>query len=417
MIFNRRVLILLSGLAFNLCLASEGPAIVGTETVERNFELNSYARDLGALQEALGIAGFSKNIPDEYSDPTHGPLDFMLNARQAPWAGNYFPMFKGGLANRWQTREKIDIEKLRDIKKSLRQLTPDQINRLSPIEKYDLYRGDYTFKSTLHELHKRGPLRPLPVEEWEGFCNGVRCAGIHLPEPKHPITVASRDGIPVTFQPADLKALAGASYFFVEKYSQMGGPSFNDGHAQNQPNAAVFDLALRYYVAAKKAAFVIDSHLGSEIWNETVIGYKRDLLEPEPLTAEDEQLFPGAVSKRRVRLDLYSLADVSIRESNQSTKAKVAAGDYHKTTKTEYTLFLDSSGRAINGLWKKTRGLRGIDFVWFSGGRGTDSKNPQGNGNELLSFRTISRLVKLSSQALSCRQVLLNIDDKKVGLK
>ena len=86
----------------------------------------------------------------------------------------------------------------------------------------------------------------MKVEEWEGFCNGVRCAGINLPEPTHKIAVKNPDGIQVRFEPADLKALAAASYFYVEKYSQLGSPT-RVGKAQDQPNAGAFDLALRYF--------------------------------------------------------------------------------------------------------------------------------------------------------------------------
>ncbi len=418
MILTRILLILLSGLTHSFCLAADdlsttiadatrSTSMMIANTVETSSSSSerTYSRDLSALQEALSIAGFARDIPEEFADPNHGELSFMMNSRQAPWAGNYFPMAKGGLANRWQTRETVDIEKLPNAQ-AVKNLTQEQINRLSPIEKYDLYRGDYTFMATRHELTKRGPLRAWPVADWEGFCNGVRCAGIHLPEPKHAISVESRDGILVTFQPADLKALAGASYFFVEKYSQMGSPSQQEARAQNQPNAAVFDMTLRYYVAEKKAAFIIDSHLGSEIWNETVIGYNRTLSQEEPLSNEEKQSFPLAVSKKTVRLDLYSLADISIRESNQSTKDGVAAGNYHKTTKAEYTLYLDAQNKAFDGVWKKTKSLRGIDFVWFSGGRGTDSKNPKGNGNEQLSFKTVERLVRMSHRPLSCQKIL-----------
>ncbi len=285
-------------------------------------------------------------------------------------------------------------------------MSKEEINLLSPIEKYDLLLGNYKFTATKHELYFRGPLRNSPtLADWEGFCNGVRCAGIHLPEPTEPIVVKNRDGLDITFQPADLKALSGASFFFVNKYSQMGNPTQNDAIAADQPNPAIFDLALRYFIAEKQMPFVIDSHLGDEIWNESVVGFTRQIQDAGALSPLELVQYPEAQSKVNIKVVLSSLAEISIEESNRSTEKAVADGKLHNDIPMEYTLYLDAQKNAIGGSWAKAPTVDGVDFLWFSGSQGTDSKNPQGNGNKNLSFKVIKKLVTKASGPIRCQSI------------
>ncbi len=256
--------------------------------------------------------------------------------------------------------------------------------------------GYYDFRTTKHELETRGPQRATPPQDWEGFCNGVRCAGIMTKEPKHPVSVMNNDGITVEFSPADLKALAGASYFYVEKYGQIGGPTA-DGKAENQPNPAVFDLVLRYHLGHMMKGFVIDSHLGSEIWNETVVGYNRKLGEIKSLTARERELYPKAFSKIRVDVVLDTLGEVDIKDSNNLTKKKVADGTLLTTLETAYTLYLDERGKAVDGKWHNGNGTRGVDFAWFVGGKGADHQYVYKGGNPNLRFNKIRQLIEEST--------------------
>lgn len=368
----------------------------------------SFREDLGYLRQALEVGRFSDAGLDSYLDPRLGEAEFRLSEQRAPWAGNYFPMAKGGIAQRWQalpkTRKTMDPNQKPDEAR-VKAMSQDEINRLSPAEKFDLLQNNYDFSLTEQELYRRGPLRDYKPADWEGFCNGVRCAGILLPEPEKSITVRNHTGIEITFQPADLKALAGASYFYVEKYAQLGGPS-REGKAEAQPNAAAFDMALRYYLGVKQKAFVIDSHQGSEIWNESVIGFKRELSPNRNLTKEEKAAYPKAVSKIYVKMTLETLGETKIEDSNRTTKAEVAEGRMHKTVKGAYTLYLNKHGELIDGRWTKARSNRGVDFVWFGGGRGTDADYSRGVGNEYLDFDVLKKLFK-QSIGNSCQGVYL----------
>lgn len=379
-------------------------ALVAAVTLFALPALADFDGDFQQLRYALEFSRFSDAQLDAFRDPQRGPRQFRLNEKNAPWAGNYFPMAGGGIASRWQGPDRNtypDLKRLPTLEE-LKALPQKTLDGLSPTEKFDIVNGRYDFPATTHELQRRGPLREFPkVQNWEGFCNGVRCAGILLPEPKHTVEVVNDDGIRIRFQPADLKALAGASYFYVEKYAQIGGPS-REGRAAALPDPAVFDMALRYYVGQKKKAFVIDSHLGSEVWNESVVGYRRELGAPEKLSPAESAANPAAVSKVHVKLVLDTLGELQISESNKPTKKRVASGEVVQELKTAYWLFLDGAGKSVGGEWKLERGNRGIDFAWFGGGKGTDAQNF--GGNQDLPFNKISRLVRQSASP-SCKKV------------
>ncbi len=95
-------------------------------------------------------------------DPRQGPLEFRLNADNAPWAGNYFAMLYGGIAYRW--KEDSYPQQIHNKKKrSCHVLTGTP--KFVPVEKYDVLMGNYDFRTTDHELKVRGPLRAM-AEPW-----------------------------------------------------------------------------------------------------------------------------------------------------------------------------------------------------------------------------------------------------------
>ncbi|MBC7420320.1 MAG: hypothetical protein H7328_06280 [Bdellovibrio sp.] len=366
----------------------------------------TYERDVKFLRGALQIWGFNDENMDRFSNPYIGPTEFRLSEAHAPWSGNYFAMKHGGIANRWQVGEKR-FPRLHQLptKEQVLEMTSEQVNLLSPAEKYDIFKGDYNFSMTKQELFSRGPMRGLKPKIWEGFCNGVRCASTIFPEPKTSVVVKNRDGVAIKFQSSDLKALAGATYFFVEKYAQMGAPTVQD-KAEAQPNAAVFDLALRYFLAQKKKSFMVDANLGKQIWNESVIGYHREVSPPKELTADEQWLRPWAIAKVQVEGYLETLGEVDIEKTNGPTVKKIAEGELHEKLPISYVLYIDAQGSALDGKWNKSKNLRGVDFVWFGAGEGTDShpSNRWGNGNPYLEFKTLKKLIHMSA-AQSCRKL------------
>lgn len=358
--------------------------------------------DLYWFKNVLQFSKLKSDNLDQYMNPQVGKTSYRLSAKHAPWAGNYFPMDQGGAANRWQncSNNTCEVYSKDDILK----MTQEQISHLSPIEKYDLLVGDYSFSATHHELQLRGPKRTIPPEYWEGFCNGIRCAGLILKEPKFPVTLTNKDGLVIRFEPADIKALAGVNYFYVEKYGQLGSPT-EFGLGTSQPNPAVFDVVLRYHLGHHKKGFVIDSHLGAEIWNETVVGFQRELSEPRAVTNAEHRMYPHAVSVISVKLTLETLGEVEIKHSNGSTAKRVSKGEFLTPLHAGYDLYVDKEGNLIDGNWHPAKDSRGVDFAWFARGRGTDDQYSYKGGNGNLKYDRLLPLFKQSVKP-TCSQVL-----------
>lgn len=364
-----------------------------------------FKEDISNARVAVEFSEGDVGTFDKFADAKAGPQTTMLPEANAPWAGNYFPMKSGGIASRWQSggypQQTLDQTKsVAEIKA----MTPAEIALLSPVEKYDLLNGDYRFKATKWELENRGPLRKPKPEDWEGFCNGARCAGGLLPEPKVPVTVVNKDGLPITFQPADLKALGSATYFYVEKYAAMGVPATTQ--LTDRPNAGAFDLALRYFIGELKRPFIIDAHLGTEIWNESVVGYTRTIKSETPVTAAEAAVVRGAAKKIEVDLTLNVLGEISIPQSNRPTQALVSSGSVTEKMTMSYTLFVDAQDRIVDGTWVNKPGTHGVDFVWFGAGKGADADPFIGDGNRSLRYRAIEQLFARAAKR-TCESMFL----------
>jgi hypothetical protein len=366
----------------------------------------SYDDDCGYLLNALLNQGYTKSVLNQVRKYDAAPAAHTLSAEDAPWAGNYMAMTDGGIANRWQDGGGAPARLLdqgpagerltqAQVRENARRMSAEEINLLSPAEKMDLYLRDYDFSITKTELKLRGPGRRPPPQGWEGFCNGMRVAGICLPEPRHAITVQNRDGVKITFQPADLKAISGASYFYVEKYSMIGSTNFARHADTDMPNAAAFDMALRAFIGVKHKAFVIDMDGGTHLWNVGVVGYERQILEIADLSASALRSGAngeGAVKRVRVQMDVKYLPEVSIPESNTITADGVADGTYTKFLHYIYDLFIDERGNIVEGKWVSD----GPDMAWFGAGRGADRDHPA--GNRFIDFDALAELFGKASR-------------------
>lgn len=287
---------------------------------KKDAEYGNFSLHYGSLQYATNFMGISQSQLESARDLNVGPSSYRLQGSETPWAGNFFPMQDGGLANRWQTS--TSYKYTRHSKEELLRMPSENLNLLSPAEKWDLLQGDYTYSATRHEMEYRGRSK-RPDKEWdskkfgwEGFCNGVRGAGINSPEPVRPITKTNPDGIKVTFQPADLKGLAGASYFHVHpnRYAGIGSPTREkEKNDPDRPSPGAFDIALRAFIGLGKKGFVIDTDPKEELWNETVAGYQRDVRDGGRVTGKDRQYAPTIKRKVKVSTTLSMLGEIDSR--------------------------------------------------------------------------------------------------------
>jgi hypothetical protein len=365
-----------------------------------NLLAQDFQTDLGWLNQALRNARGQVRSTRSFMKYDSGKMEYYFSDEKAPWGANYFPMDENGLANRWQisTSEQLGLKK--DTTKNLlsneeaKSLEFEMISLLSPAEKLDLYLGNDDFKITKRELRKRGPLRRPKPEDWEGFCNGVRIAGVHEPEPIRPIVVENARGQQIEFQPSDIKALLGAAYFYVRVYNQIGSPTRGDDENENLPNAGVFDIALRTFLGENEKGFIIDVNKTKEIWNETVMGYTRNVSSERETTEEEKAEFNNAAKKVTVHLRYRALGEFTIMEANGFT-GDITVRESNRFRAT-YTLFLDARGNIVDGEWVSGRFP---DFAWFAiGAADEDYTRGRHSGNPHIPYRALVPLVREASK-------------------
>jgi len=348
--------------------------------------------------------GISNEATELYQTYNYGNSSHILTNEKAPWGGNYFSWKYGGLSTRWgafSQDSKYPISNQLDYNK-VKNMTTDQIARLSPAEKLDIYLGYTDFRITKQELKNRGP-ETNNIFSWEGFCNGVRAAGALTSEPIKTITVKSPDGKEVKFYPADLKILIGATYFYLNNlgYGQFGS---NNSIA---PNAGVFDIALRLLVGDKEKVFFFDNNQSEQIWNHSVVGYSRTVIE-DVRPARQGEIFPNnAIKALSYKLTLYHMGETSLEDMNSPTKPRISnlSPCCVEQEIYTYTLYLNANNTIVDGKW-----LNNLypDTVWFANGKGDDQNHSPSLGIDLntgktyignanLSFDKILELVNLSA--------------------
>lgn len=236
--------------------------------------------------------------PSEQWNSNNNPLLFMayqnefetrfdalpLSGRpdKMPWSDHYWPTYHGGITYRWnwsktkqldslvanssdrqfagQLDDNPELQKLRSevlgyqtyTKEQLATLSPRErtrvINSLSTAEKFDIYRGDFTYPTVTSERKRTGifaTLRDKPEYEagkkiptWFGLCHAWAPATILFDEPG-PVVVKSKDGFDVPMAASDVKALL--TYMIDDIPSQARSEIFLAERCNNDISEAAID--------------------------------------------------------------------------------------------------------------------------------------------------------------------------------
>lgn len=348
---------------------------------------------------------------------------FDVPAEKKPWSAGFFPSWFDGVAGRWSNGKISElfgysIKSEEDIIKILMRATyglDRSINKLyglSPMEKYDLVMGDYTFGATRRELDMRGHNR-IVMAFWVGYCNGVSTAAIKLKEPFRRVDVINPDGYRVSFHPYDIKGLLGVAYYKVEyeTYSRLGSRCKNDigltkgrdvtGSSEQTDappeyirvaekncrgvNAATFVLALVNRLGIAKESFNIDKMQDKAVSNHPIGDARVDIMRaPYAFDFKSYGDFSSPEVQKlvdvKVSVWLSSTALWDNKAVNQPVEGQ--AGIYQKVgfipepednPHVYYaTLELDRWGRIVGGEWgiKDSMGKYKYpndspDFAWF----------------------------------------------------
>lgn len=232
-----------------------------------------------SLQGSWDELNEPKTINESYvRNFTTLPLEGSLDSNQIPWSEIYWPSNRGGINNRWNTRWPRGFNYTPPSREQALTMTPSQLSALSPSEKYDLYRGDYSYPTVQAVWKSESRWAP----HWAGICDGWTAAAILYPEPK-PVTVTNADGIAIPFGSSDVKALL--SYFYAKvatgKVSMLGtrcNSRWVNTRECSDVNAGAFHIVLTNQIGLMKKAFIADQSRMSEIWNNPIYGFKSNVI-------------------------------------------------------------------------------------------------------------------------------------------
>lgn len=293
------------------------------------------------------------------------PLEGKVGTHQ-PWSDIYWPTREAGIAARWNWDEFNNFKYRLFSESEVRAMSPQQLAKLSPAEKYDIFMGRFDYP-TVRGL--RGSLSPR-AEYWMGICDGWSAAAIHHPEPA-PVTVTGPGKVAVPFGSADVKGLLDNYYadnlkpslFLGQKCNGGSGGRlwrraigvFRKGPSCDDVNAGALHVILTNELGLKGQGFIADVDRWLEVWNQPIHAYRSKVVG----TARVHRgMAPGTVRAIVVQTDLFYTDELE-----EAMWNPVVGTPHFKegVEHLEYALELDASGRIIGGEWYSNNRP---DFLW-----------------------------------------------------
>jgi hypothetical protein len=336
--------------------------------------------------------------------PTAGELTL----DKTPWHSTYWPSMYGGISFRWNDPNaftlKADPEDTvayiksyftpkneKEGRQFVRAMSAEQIARLSPTEKYDIYMGRYDFKLTNEVKSETGPHK----KDWEGVCHGWTSAAQEFHEPV-PMTVYNPDGVEVRFGSADIKALL--SYYHAQLTKTFPKPKLMTARIGNRcnvnmtkpenpnynPNAkdpfcedvnpGAFHVVISNQLGIMNEGFGAEVDFDIEVWNQPV--HKFESVVVDQRLVPQGKVTPGTVRQAIVETKMYYADDGGYDLSGHDEEeafyaewdATIGTAGFREDHKEyKYVVDIDRSGRIIGGTW-----LSDIhpDFLWKKIGKG-----------------------------------------------
>ena len=300
----------------------------------------------------------------------------------------------------------FDIKRPRSLDE-VKKMSQDELDSLSPAEKYDIYVGDYNFKLTNDVLKMTSPFDA----DWEGICNGWSSASLEFHEPKA-VSVVNKEGVKINFASADLKALL-AHYHaaitnnvftrkknIVNRVGKKCDIHFpkeswfiqNDKEYYNvlekgklvakevpseclDIDAGAFHVVLANQIGLKNEGFIAEIVRDSEVWNQPVYGF--DSVIVETLSQVKASATKETAKQIRVKTKMYYANDGGQVYWDKNEKEDYFMATWNPTNGTadyslgfeeyEYILDLDKKGNIIGGQWQS---YERPDFLWIKKSKG-----------------------------------------------
>lgn len=320
---------------------------------------NDASVDVSNLEEAWDANNDPRRLAGTYEVEFAAlPTDGRLTSE--PWTDSYWPSYKGGLANRWASLNSVDpFAYSPPSEAAVRRMSQSQLRQLSPAEKYDIFRGQFTFPLLQYERRRTSAANPT----WYGICHGWAQASLHFPKEPKPLTLRSAGGIDVPFGSADVKGLLA----LAQQYNRPQGatrllgrrcslnPS-DDSPACRDVNAGSFHIILTNFIGRLGQGFVFDFERALEVWNFPVFGYASEIL------GETDQVYASAAPGTQRIVRVKSVVNYISGHGPSWDPVPYSISAPQNSQKTYlYNLELDADGKIIGGEW--LQGQR-PDFLW-----------------------------------------------------
>lgn len=320
---------------------------------------------------------------------------YKVDENTAAFLNNYNPLTRGGADANWVSHDYGPSHYLNDkffkdgeyktskllspaeIKANVEAMTPEELNSLPAIRKYDLMNGDFSMSATKYEIRVRGSERNPKPQGWEGFCNSMRFTGATCAEPTKVVTrKIPRTNLEIEFEPYDIKTILAAHYDLVSLYARMG--DINRGARDSDPpNAGAFHIMLQSYKIIKEEhselpfTAVFDVEPNAELWNEALQNWASDYTLATKLTQAQRRDWDAPTGATKF-VDVNTSVDLTAEAGvvNSASRQRTVNGEGLNTESYSYRLYLDRSGTIVGGDWLKDTGRSFPDLVGFLNGAG-----------------------------------------------
>jgi hypothetical protein len=268
---------------------------------------------------AIGCVGEDDGKPDE-SDVKGGPegkaddwgpadnpalfstsLEYRIaelprngEARNIPWAGNYWPVYEDSINKKWAGAQS-EAPSTKYGRAFGVTGVEDAVSRYHGVDNNSTRTActtDSQCNSAMSEAcaKRDGATTGRCIPTWWGICHAWAPAAILLPEPKHAVTYNN-----VEFKVQDIKALltlahdrtetkfvslrcdllASEQEISFDKYGRPTGTSSECGDT----NAGTFHVLMANYLGRQGESFVYDRTWDGEVWNQPLRGYRVTAME------------------------------------------------------------------------------------------------------------------------------------------
>ncbi|HEU0030448.1 MAG TPA: pre-peptidase C-terminal domain-containing protein [Kofleriaceae bacterium] len=220
---------------------------------------------------------------------TAAALPMTGEARNIPWAGNYWPVYEDSINKRWagSTSESPSTKYGRAFGVTG---VEDAVSRNHGIDAQSTRTACTTnsqCNSTLGEAcaKREGQTSGRCIPTWWGICHAWSPAAILLPEPKHAVTYNGVD-----FKVQDIKALLTLVHDRTEtrfvslrcdaldaqneiNFDKYGRPTGATSNCKDT-NPGTFHVLMTNYLGKQGESFVYDRTWDGEVWNQPLRGYR-----------------------------------------------------------------------------------------------------------------------------------------------